>query len=47
MYNETGALGFQDHQISKALSDASKSGKVNIHNYLMRLGNVANHEKII
>lgn len=47
MYNETGNLGIEDHQISKALSDSSKSGKVNIHTYLMKLGNVATHDKIV
>ncbi|XP_076439952.1 uncharacterized protein LOC143279722 isoform X2 [Babylonia areolata] len=47
MYNESGNLGFSDHNISKALSDASKGGKVNIHTYLAKLGNVANHEKIV
>lgn len=44
MYNEAGNLGLPDHFISKALSDASKGGKVNIHTYLSKLGNVANHK---
>ena len=46
MYNETGNLDIPDHFISKALSDSSKNGKVNIHSYLTKLGNVANNDKI-
>lgn len=47
MYNETGNLGMPDHAISKALSESTKSGKVDIHAYLTKLGNVANHDKIV
>ena len=47
MYNEAGNLGMPDHVISKALSDSSKGGKINIHSYLTKLGQVANHDKII
>ncbi|XP_076462612.1 uncharacterized protein LOC143294968 isoform X2 [Babylonia areolata] len=47
MYNDTGDLGMSDHQIARALSEASKSGKVHIHTYLTKLGNVARHDKIV
>ncbi|KAK7485277.1 hypothetical protein BaRGS_00023528 [Batillaria attramentaria] len=46
MYNDAGNLGFPDHFISRALSDASKGGKVNIHTYLSKLGNVSAQDKI-
>ncbi|XP_025110673.1 uncharacterized protein LOC112574064 isoform X1 [Pomacea canaliculata] len=46
MYNETCNLGFPEYTISKALSDSSKSGKVNIHSYLTKLGNVHTSDKI-
>ncbi|KAK7100594.1 uncharacterized protein [Littorina saxatilis] len=47
MYNEASNLGLPDHLISKALSDSTKAGKVHIHSYLAKLGNVADHEKIV
>ncbi|KAL8622502.1 hypothetical protein ACOMHN_034165 [Nucella lapillus] len=47
LYNESADLCFEDSDISKALSEASKGGKINIHTYLARLGNVAKHDKIV